>query len=357
MEPGARESTRTSLGKDKESAPTPFDFDNEGTSGLERDGVGGLGPGLRNRLQVRIARMRLALRGFREAWSIFVESRIGVLGLAIIVLFALMAISHPILMATLWDDAIYDPVTGYAFDQVVQPAPPSWKHPLGTDSLGRDVLSQLLSSTRSEFILGITAALVTVVIGTTIGAVAAYFGGVVDTLFMRLADLIIALPGISLLIVLSALFELNLFFLAITLGVLGGFGGTAIILKSQALSVKVKPYIEAARVAGGGNFHIIFVHIVPNLLPLSLLYMMFTVTAAIFSEAVLSFLGLLDLRMSWGIMIHTANTGGYLLGGAQYWWLIIPAGASITLLCSAFYLVGRALDEVVNPRLRRQWSG
>ena len=186
---------------------------------------------------------------------------------------------------------------------------------MGTDPLGRDVLSQLLSSTRSEFVLGITAALVTVGIATTVGAVAAYYGGLVDTLFMRLADLIIALPGISLLIVLSALFELNLFYLALIIGVLGGFGGTAIILKSQALSIRVKPYIEAARVAGGGHFHIIFVHIIPNLLPLSLLYMMFTVTGAIFAEAVLSFLGLLDLRMSWGIMIHTANTGGYLLGG------------------------------------------
>jgi peptide/nickel transport system permease protein len=354
MDSGASDPSRISPDKEKESALASLDFDQEGTSGPEGDGVYGLGPGLRGQLQIRITRIRLAVRGFREAWSVFVESRIGVLGLAIIVLFALMAISHPILMATIWDAAIYDPVTGYAFDQVAQPAPPSWKHPLGTDSLGRDVLSQLLSSTRSEFILGITAALVTVAIGTTVGAVAAYFGGIADTAFMRLADLIVALPGISLLIVLSALFELNLFFLAITLGVLGGFGGAAIILKSQALSVKVKPYIEAARVAGGGNFHIIFVHIVPNLLPLSLLYMMFTVTAAIFSEAVLSFLGLLDLRMSWGIMIHTASTGGYLLGGTSYWWLIIPTGVSITLLCSAFYLVGRALDEVVNPRLRRQ---
>ena len=308
----------------------------------------------RGRRQLFLARMRLALRSFRGGWSIFIESRIGLLSLVIIVIFALMAISHPILMVTVWDAGTYDPVTGYAFDQVAQPAPPSWKHPLGTDSLGRDVLSQLLFSTRSEFVLGITAALVTVVIATTIGAVAAYYGGLVDAFFMRLADLIIALPGISLLIVLSALFELNLFYLALIIGLLGGFGGTAIILKSQALSIKVKPYIEAARVAGGSQFHIIFVHIIPNLLPLSLLYMMFTVTGAIFSEAVLSFLGLLDLRMSWGIMIHTANTGGYLLGGTRYWWLVIPAGASITLLCSAFYLGGRALDEVVNPRLRRQ---
>ena len=106
--------------------------------------------------------------------------------------------------------------------------------------------------------------------------------------------------------------------------------------------------------AGGGRFHIILVHIIPNLLPLSFLYMMFTVTGAIFSEAILSYLGLLNIRMSWGIMIHTASTAGYLLGGADYWWLIVPAGASITLLCSTFYLVGRALDEVANPRLRRR---
>jgi len=300
------------------------------------------------------ARTRLALRSFESGWTVFVESRIGLVSLVTIIAFALMALSHPILMATVWDAETYDPVTGYAFDETEQPAPPSWRHPLGTDPLGRDVLSQLLSSTGSEFILGITAALVTVIIATTVGAVAAYYGGLIDAFFMRLADLIIALPSISLLIVLSALFELNLFYLALLIGVLGGFGGTAIVLKSQALSIKVKPYIEAARVAGGSQFRIIFVHIVPNLLPLSLLYMMFTVTSAIFAEAVLSFLGLLDLRMSWGIMIHTANAGGYLLGGTKYWWLVIPAGASISLLCSAFYLAGRALDEVVNPRLSRR---
>ncbi len=308
----------------------------------------------RGRARFALAKLRLAARSFRTGWGIFMESRVGMLALFTIIIFALMALSHPILMATVWDRETYDPVTGYAFDQVEQPAPPSLKHPLGTDPLGRDVLSQLLYSTRSEFVLGITAAVVTVGIATVVGAIAAYFGGILDSFFMRLADLIIALPAISLLIVLSALFSLNLFYLALIIGVLGGFGGTAIILKSQALTIRVKPFIEAARVAGGGHFHIIFAHIVPHLLPLSLLYMMFTVTSAIFAEAVLSFLGLLDLRMSWGIMIHTANTGGYLLGGTRYWWLIVPAGASITFLCSAFYLAGRALDEVVNPRLRRR---
>ena len=175
----------------------------------------------RGRFQLARARLRLTLRSFRNGWDIFLESRIGLLSLVTILIFALMAISHPILMATVWDADTYDPGYRYAFDRLEQPAPPSWRHPLGTDPLGRDVLSQLLSSTRSEFILGITAALVTVVIATTVGAVAAYYGGLVDAFFMRLADLIIALPGISLLIVLSALFKLNLFYLALIIGLLG----------------------------------------------------------------------------------------------------------------------------------------
>lgn len=299
------------------------------------------------------ARLLLAARSLRQNWSLFLRTRVGVVGLGIIVFYALLALAHPMLMNSVWEPSVYDPVVGYSYDEVRQPAPPSPKHLLGTDPLGRDVLSQLMFSARSEFLLGLLAAVVTVTIGTSVGAVAAYFGGVVDMLLMRLADIMIMMPGISVLIVLSALIGVEHLELALIIGILSGFGGTGVVLKSQALSVVVKPYIEAARIAGGGPFHIIFVHIVPNLLPLSFLYMMFTVTGAIFSEAVLSFLGLLDVRMSWGLMIHTTESAGYLLQVTEYWWLIFPASLSITLLCSSFYLVGRSLDEVVNPRLRR----
>jgi peptide/nickel transport system permease protein len=284
----------------------------------------------------------------------FVENKIGIIGLAIIVLFGIMAILHPILMKWVWDPNIYDPITGYSFDEIVQPAPPSGRHLLGTDPIGRDVLSQLMYSAQAEFLLGLVAAVVTVVVATSIGAVSAYFGGITDTVLMRIADIVIMLPGIAFLIVLGTLFELNMLTLAIVIGILTGFGGTAVVIKSQALSIKVKPYIEAARAAGGGHGHVIRVHLIPNLLPLAFLYMMFTVTTAIFSEAVLSFFGILNIRMSWGLMIHTAQTAGYVLSGTEYWWLLIPSGAAITLLCASFYLVGRALDEVVNPRLRRR---
>jgi peptide/nickel transport system permease protein len=237
-----------------------------------------------------------------------------------------------------------------------QPAAPTfggeYPHFLGTDPLGRDILSQLMYGARAAFLLGAIAALVTVTIATTVGSVAAYHGGWIDSFLMRLADLILLVPLIPVLIVVAGLFDMTLPMLALIIGLLTGFGGVAIVLKSQALSVRVRPFIDAAQVAGGGNGHIIFRHIVPNVLPLSFLYMMFTVADAVTLEATLSFLGLLPIPMSWGIMINVAQTQGYFLSVAEFWWLVLPAGIAVSLLVGAFFLVGRAMDEVVNPRLR-----
>lgn len=338
-------------------------------------------------------RLRLWRKRSRESWNLFAENKIGLVGLGIIALYAVMALAHPILMASVWDAKTYDPVKGYdapVVERLVversadadplreiseqkarlrghpdaevgdkvgfpeQPAPPSAKHLLGTDPVGRDVLSQLLFGARAAFLLGATAAVVTVFLATIIGASAAYFEGWIDSALMRVADLFLLLPLVPVLAFASALFDPNMAILGVMIGLVSGFGGVSIVLKSQALAVKVKPYIDAARVAGGGHGHIIFRHIIPNVMPLSFLYMMFTVTAAIGTEATLSFLGLLDVEMSWGIMIHTANSEGYLLAGTDYWWLLFPAGSAVTLLAAAFYFVGRALDEVVNPRLRRR---
>lgn len=332
------------------------DFRKPALSGAGASGEGDVALAPQGRiLEVPVWRVRLGLlwRSLKVNVGLFAENPIGLVGLAIIILFALMALAHPILMATVWDRNVYDPVVGIDTTLYEFPSPPSATHLLGTDPLGRDILSQLMWSARSEFTLGIVAALVTVVIATVIGAVSAFYGGVIDTLFMRLADLIIMTPYVTILIVMSALFEVGLLELAVIIGILAGFGATTVIIKSQALTVKVRTYIEAARVAGGSNFHLIFKHIIPNLLPLSFLYMMFTVTSAIFSEAVLSYFGLLSIRMSWGLMIHTTEYSGYLLDIAK-WWLIFPASLSITALCAAFYLVGRALDEIVNPRLRKR---
>jgi peptide/nickel transport system permease protein len=298
-------------------------------------------------------RLRLLWRSIKTNAALFSENPIGLVGVAIIIIYGLLALMHPVLMGNVWSPQIYHPVTGFDTSIPFHPSPPSPTHWLGTDPLGRDVLSQLMWSTRTAFVLGIVAALVTTLIATTVGALAAYFGGIVDVFFMRLADLIIMTPIITILIVLGALFNLEMIHLALIIGLLSGFGGATIIIKSQALTVKVRTYIEAARVAGGGHGHIIFRHIVPNLMPLSFLYMVFTVNSAIAIEAVLSYFGLLNIRMSWGLMIYTTSYSGYLLD-IQRWWLIFPASLSITFLCAAFYLVGRALDEVINPRLRRR---
>ena len=140
--------------------------------------------------------------------------------------------------------------------------------------------------------------------------------------------------------------------LGLIIGVLSGFGGVAIVLKSQALAVTVKSYVDAARVAGGSDWHVIFRHIIPNVLPLSFLFMMFGVTDAIAIESTLSFFGLLNVPMTWGIMINSAQNNGYLLSGTSFWWLLFPAGLAVSFLCFAFFLVGRGMDEVINPRLR-----
>jgi peptide/nickel transport system permease protein len=300
-------------------------------------------------------RVKLSLlwRSLRTSWAMFAENRIGLVGLGVILFFGLFALAHPLLINTIWQPVVYDPVNGFDLEIPFHPSPPSPRHLLGTDPLGRDVLSQLMYSTRYEFALGIISALVTVFIATTIGAIAAYYGGLIDVLLMRLADLVIMVPLLPIMIVLSALMQVDMVELALVIGLLGGFGGNTIVIKAQALTVKVRPFIEAARIAGGNDFHIIFRHLVPNLLPIALLFMMFTVTQAIFLEAVLSFFGLTEIQMSWGLMINTTQLFGYLLR-FDTWYLLVPASLAITLLCASFYQVGRALDEVVNPRLRQR---
>lgn len=338
-------------------------------------------------------RLRLWAASMRKNWEIFSRNRLGVVGVVLVAFFGVLAILHPILMNTVWADKhdIYDPVVGtdsvivektiVPDDQVtdpntqismteamifgeffpeegdtvtlgIAPAPPNSKHLLGIDPFGRDILSQLMKSSQAAFILGVTAAVSAVVIATIVGSVAAYYGGWIDNGLMRLADLILLLPLLPLLIVVGSFWNVGLVQLGLLIGVLSGLGGTAIILKSQALSVKVKPFNDAARVAGGSNWHIITRHIMPNVLPLSFLYMMFEVTGAIFLEATLSFFGLLTIPMSWGIMINTAHTQGYTLFGLRAWWLLFPAGLSVTMFAAGFFFIGRAMDEVVNPRLR-----
>jgi peptide/nickel transport system permease protein len=291
---------------------------------------------------------RLPARGENGMWARFAENRIGLLGAAGILFFLLLAALGPILIHTVWDPRVYDPVTPALPHPPPNPAPPSAAHWLGTDPYGNDVFSQLSAGAGSALLLGTVAALVTVVLATAVGAAAAYVGGVFDALCMRLADLILMTPLLVVLIFLSALFRLQLLTLAVWIGVFAGLGGTVLVMKAQALVIRSRGFVEAARAAGGGAVHILLRHIIPHLAPLALLYMMFTVTEAVFAEAALSYFGLIDVKISWGMMIHSAAAAGYLLR-PEAAWLVVPAGASISLLCSSFYFAGRALEDVLQP--------
>ncbi len=285
---------------------------------------------------------------------LFREARIGMIGLVIIITFGIFGAAYPWWVGR--DTGVYDPVVGFDDTIIRHPSPPSLRHPLGTDMVGRDILSQMMSSTRTAFVMGLVAATFTASIATMVGAVAAYYGGFIDTVFMRTANLLMLFPFLAFIPVLSAMMEITFLRFAVIIGLLSGFGGSTLIVKSKALGVVNKPYIEAAKVAGRSNIHIIRRHVIPNILSLSFLYMMFSVQGAIFSEAILSWLGFLHIRMSWGIMLYSASRAGYLVGPqlSRYWWMWVPAGVGISLLCAAFYLVGRGLDPIVNPRLRRR---
>jgi len=350
-------------------------------------------------------RKKLRKAAAKKNWSLFKESRLGMVGLYIVIFFFILAILQPILFVTgIWNKGIYDPVVGYDsikenllvvdcpkaseyptekyetyldcpgsgeinrriilnqpnikagdyYEAFIQPAPPSSKHLLGTDSLGRDVFSQIMEGSQVAFVLGLLSATLGVGISTLLGTIAAFFGGKIDAYLMRQSDLILMLPTLPLLFIISAFAELKVWHLAVVLGVLGGLGGSVITIKSQALQVKVKPFVDSARITGGSNMKILFSHVLPNVAPLALLFMVFSVTGAIASESVLSFLGLLNIDMSWGIMIYVAQTDGFIFSGLKYWWLILPAGLAVTLLAGGFYLVGRGLDDVFNPRLRKR---
>jgi len=323
-------------------------------------------------------------------WKVFIRHRVGMIGLGLIVGFALMALAQPLLLLTVWDPQVYDPVGGYAattadlevvevvadasrqIDLVrarlrhdpaavvgdvvtvaLQPAPPSSRHWLGTDPLGRDVLSQLMFGTRTAFTVGVVAALVAVVSALIIGAMAAVVRRSLDGLLMRAVELFLVVPALPLLIFVGTLFDAGPVTIGVIVGLASGLGPTAIVLRAHALTIAAHPSIEAARVCGARTWRIVATHVVPGLMPLAMLSAMFTVAAAIGTEAVLSLFGLVSVPMSWGVMINLADGGGYLTHGFAYWWLLLPVGTAVTLLSAAFYLVGRGIDEVVDPRLRR----
>ena len=288
------------------------------------------------------------LASFLEGWSIFRQNLLGKIGLTLLIIFALMAMCSYI---PPWINPMYNPMTGVDPD-ITSCSGPCLRHWLGTDFMGRDILSQLLAGARIAFMVGISAAVMSIVLGVSIGMTAGYMGRFVDTLLMRLADMIMVMPTLLVVLLLSAVFgQLNIWTIVLIIA-LFRWPGVSRIIRGQTLSLKQRPFIEAAKVAGASHFRIIFMHIMPNVLPLAFLFMTFRVTSAIITEAALAFLGFGDPgTVSWGMMLQWVWKTGNMFQ-APYW--LLPPGICISLITLAFYMLGRAMDEVLDPRLRKE---
>lgn len=222
---------------------------------------------------------------------------------------------------------------------------------LGTDYEGHDILAWLIYGTRAELMVGVTAAFFAVVIGTIVGLVAGFYSGLIDDLLMRTTDVVLSLPGLVILLLFAAVFGPSLLNIIIIIAILS-WAGIARVIRSVTISIKERSFVDAAIIAGASESRLIFKHIAPNVLPYAFLYMTFNISGAIVTEAILAFLGFGDVNyVTWGMMLQYLQISGHSLDAP--WWLL-PPGVAITLLSLSFYLIGRAFDEVVNPRLRKR---
>ena len=286
-----------------------------------------------------------AVLGMRETLGIIFSSASARIGLAILLILVLIALLADLI-------APYNP--GERVSQALMP--PSEKHILGTDDLGRDIFSQLIYSTRLSLLIGFISALAATLIGTLVGLLAGYYGGKLDEVLMRITDLWLAFPNLLFTILLVVLFapQVGNRIVPIVVAIaLGSWPTAARLIRSAVISLKQSQYIESARALGASNARIIFKHILPNTSSLIIIEVITLMGNAMLTEASLSFLGLGDPRaMSWGMMLHYALARNAIYLGM--WWWFIPPGVMISLAVLSLILIGVGLEEYFNPRLRRR---
>ena len=278
-------------------------------------------------------------------WKQFRRNKMGVAGLIIMVLFVGMAIFAPLLASRCDLSPLCHP------NNPLQ-SPPSGKFWFGTDYQGRSVLSLVIWGSRISLIVGIVATIITVAIGAITGLVAGYYGGKLEIILMRITDWFLVIPFLPLAIVLSIILKPSLYTVIFVIGVTS-WPSTARVIRAQVLSVKTRTYVERARALGAGDWHMMTRHILPNVGPLIFANTILIVAVAILSEAVLSFLSLGPdpiNNVSWGTILESAFGHGAAYSG--YWWWIVAPGTAIVLLVLAFTMIGYALDDILNPKLR-----
>lgn len=225
-------------------------------------------------------------------------------------------------------------------------AGPSAEHWLGTNDIGQDIFSRVLFGARTSLTVAVCAGLLTTLFSSLLGGSAALLGGTYERFVLRLADVFLTLPNIIVIVLVSAYVRPSLGMLILILAVFGWPGSTRII-RSQALVLKQKPHVWAARTFGAGRLYLLARHIIPDLVPLMVAILVQQARRAVFLEAGLAFLGITDPTVvSWGTMLQKALEFSYL--GVWHW--LLPPGIALSLAVISFAFVGYALEQVVNPR-------
>jgi peptide/nickel transport system permease protein len=290
--------------------------------------------------QITWARRRAAVRRF---WAAYRKDKMGLAGLSILLVFIAVAIY-----------AVFADDTGLSITEATGPRldPPSLEYPFGTDDQGRSVFTLTLHGSKISLLVGLSATVITMVIGSAVGLIAGFRGGWTDQLLMRITDWGLVIPWLMLAISLASIFGQSLFVIILVIG-LTTWPSTARLVRSQTLSVRERPYVERSRALGASNWQLVSRHVLPNVMPVIMANTVLIVAIAILSETALSFLGLGDpLSKSWGSILEDASSGGAATRGA-WWWLGAP-GLCIVLVVLAFTMIGFALDQIINPRLRER---
>ncbi len=275
----------------------------------------------------------------RSVFQAVRSSRSAQLGAAILALFVIIAVFGP------WI-APYStaPTEGKIFEA------PNGSHWLGTDDAGVDMLSLLIEGARVSLLVGVVSAFVAMIIGGTVGVLTGYFGGRVDAVLMRIADYFLVIPDVPLMVVAAALFGRSLRNIILIIALIY-WASTARIIRAQTRSVKERMFVRRARAVGAGHTRILFTHVVPQIVPLLVANTVLQVALGIYAETFVTFLGLGDPEaVSWGSILEAAFASSAQTNGA--WWAIVPPGLCVTVVVIGFTLVGQALEEELNPRLR-----
>ncbi|HZT85483.1 MAG TPA: ABC transporter permease [Gaiellaceae bacterium] len=263
----------------------------------------------------------------------------AVVGAVILVVVALVAVLAP------W-------IAPYGLHTQVGPVfgAPSWRHPFGLDDGGIDMVTLLMWGARVSLVVGFAATFVSMAIGGAVGVAAGYFGGWVDTLLMRITDYFLVVPDVPLMIVVAAIWGPSLFHIIVVIGILL-WTSTARVIRAQVKSVRERVYVKRTRAFGAGHTRIVLQHVLPQVAPLLIANTVLTVAVAIFDETALSFLGLGDpSTTSLGKLIENAFQRTAISSGA--WWAIVWPGVLVTLIILGCSLLGGALEDALNPRLR-----